>query len=53
VEQRGFDDDLADEEHGDAEFAGLGPGGRVDPDGLAAELCYWLLDGGWGTAKVE
>ena len=53
VEEGGFDDDLADEEHGDAEFAGLGPGGRVDPDGLAAEFGEWFLDGGCGAAEVE
>ena len=53
LEEAGFDDDLADEEHGDAEFAGLGPGGSVDPDGLAAEFGDWFLDGGCGAAEVK
>lgn len=53
LEQGGFDDDLADEEHGDPEFAGLGPGGSVDPDGLAAEFGYRFLNGVCGAAEVE
>ena len=47
VEQGGFDDDLADEEHGDAEFAGLGPGGR------GRDVRWLLLVDGMGDRSLR